>query len=267
MAPEAFGTRPTPRKTPAGAAAAPGPGPLRSRETSAAPALHRRRDRNAYYPLGMRGPAASRPRRPCRTPRRSPDTTRTPSACASCRSRTSLGANRTGAPCPRRVDERQPGHRGPLGAEIDLRHAQRRRIGLERRVADQQGRRRSRAPSRRGQDRAARTPARLGTGGDTSTRINVTDVRELVSSAMCLISLNGPPREERDRCHGATRADADAGNEPILLGAQVFDRRDQTEIDFAVVEQRARTPPAGRIAPASDRGARSSAHVNGRALR
>src|SRR5205814_566945 len=65
-----------PKRIPVFGGAAPTRGPRRSRGTTAAPSPRLGRDRNAYYPLGMRGPAARRRRWPSHIRRRSPDTTR-----------------------------------------------------------------------------------------------------------------------------------------------------------------------------------------------
>ena len=46
-----------------------------------------------------------------------------------------------------------------------------------------------------------------------------------------------PAREQRNRGDGASRSDANAGNEAVLVRSQEFDRRHQPEVNFTVVEK------------------------------
>ena len=106
--------------------------------------------------------------------------------------RTSASVDRAGPARPRRVDERQAGHRRPLLAEIDLRQPE--RLRDRPRTRD----RRSAAPRRARRHRREVGPVRheLGLDAEADARtehlISATEVRELVSSAMRRISLDRP---------------------------------------------------------------------------
>ncbi len=72
----------------------------------------------------------------------------TPASRACEQRRTRRGVSTPARPGPERPDERQPGHRGPLLAEIDLRHARAPRDRGTARVADEQRGVAARAASR-----------------------------------------------------------------------------------------------------------------------
>ena len=129
-----------------------------------------------------RAPARSRPQRSRRTPRRP--------ASRACGQRVdAVGRSQRSRPAgPERPDERQPGHRGPLLAEIDLLDA--RRLVIE----EQRG-----SPMRSAASQRRSIVAGSGAIGTNSgsmpkrsqhrIRSSAFDVRELVSAAIVRISL------------------------------------------------------------------------------
>ena len=123
-----------------------------------------------------------------------------------------------------------------------------------------------RAPSPRDRDRAARTRARCGSGAAHSTRISVTDVRELVSSAIAGSIATGTRVYSATDATGPREPIADARHEPVVGRLQVLDRRNRARDRPRRHAAAPRTPRAGRTAPPA-LGRASSAHVSGRAFR
>ena len=68
-------------------------------------------------------------------------------------------------------------------------------------------------------------------------RVSATDVRELMSSASVRDLLDRHAAEQRHRRDRPVRPDRDAGHD-VIVAAQVLDRRDQAEVDAALVQQR-----------------------------
>ena len=70
------------------------------------------------------------------------------------------------------------------------------------------------------------------------TRVSATEVRELVSSAMVRTrSIGTDVKSATDRT-GPSDAMAQSGDDRVAVTAQVLDRRDQPEVDVAVMQER-----------------------------